>query len=77
TDAEQSATGLTFYEGYIYYTTATRARRSGSLFRVPHTGGTPERLVQGNSTDEFRDVAVGNARIFWTQEDAVYVLAVP
>lgn len=76
-DAEQSATGLAFYEGYIYYTTATRARRSGSLFRVPHTGGTPERLVQGNSTDEFRDVAVGHDRIFWTQDDAVYVLAVP
>jgi len=76
-DAEQSATGLAFYQGYLYYTTATRARRSGSLFRVPHTGGTPERLVQGNSTDEFRDVAVGNDRIFWTQDDAVYVLAVP
>lgn len=76
-DPEQSVTGLAFYEGYLYYTTATRARRAGSLFRVANTGGTPERLLQGAGTDQLRDVAVGAGRIFWTQEDTVYVLAVP
>jgi len=76
-DQGQAAVALAFSQGYLYYVTGGVGGRGGGLFRVPHTGGTPELLEQGAATDELRGVAVGAGRIFWTQDDAVYALREP